>query len=61
MKNLLLVVACIPLIIIFGGAYFASMTSWIWLPMVLNHWAGFLIGVFIAIVAEAIKNVFLGD
>lgn len=55
MKNILIIIACIPLIILLGIVAFAGYTAFVWVPLVLdlyvglNFWVGLIIGTFISL------------
>ena len=58
MKNILIIIACIPLIILLGIVAFAGYTAFVWVPLVLQHWAGFIIGSFISLATSIIVSGF---
>lgn len=49
MKNILIIIACIPLIILLGFVAFAGYTAFVWLPLVLDYYVGlnYLVGLII--------------
>lgn len=61
MKNFLKVLAATVLAYIIALFHSIAVTTWIWLPLLMNHWSGIIIGVVIAIVAEALYYKFIGE
>lgn len=54
MKNILIIIACIPLIILLSFVAAAGYSAFIWVPFVLQHWAGLIIGSFITLATSII-------
>lgn len=55
LKKILLLIAYIPLLIILS----AGFSAWIWLPILMNHWSGIVIGVVALIGAQALYDKFI--
>lgn len=56
MKNILIIIACIPLIILLGLVAFAGYTAFVWVPLVLDHWVGLIIGTFISLATTVLVS-----
>lgn len=56
MKNILIIIACIPLIILLGFVAFAGYTAFVWVPLVLDHWVGLIIGTFISLATTVLVS-----
>lgn len=61
MKNFLRILAACVLAYIIALFYLAAVTAWIWLPFLMDHWSGIIIGVIILIRAEILYHKFIGD
>lgn len=58
MKNILIIIACIPLIILMSCIVAIGYTAFAWVPFVLQHWAGFIIGSFVTLATSIIVSGF---
>ena len=61
MKNALIIIATILLSIPLYFIYYAAITAWMWLPFLMDHWSGIIIGLVISFSGEILYYKFLGD
>ena len=61
MKNFLRILAAYVIAFVIAPFFLAASTAWIWLPLLMNHWSGIVIGVVVAFGAEALYYKFFGD
>ena len=61
MKNFLRVLAAFVLGYIIALFRFVAISAWMWLPFLMDHWSGIIIGVVILIGGEILYYKFIGD
>ena len=61
MKNFLRVLAAFVLAYILAIFRFVAYTAWIWLPILMDHWSGIIIGVVVCFSGEILYYKFIGD
>lgn len=61
LKNILMFIAYIPLLIILCTVLAAGFSAWIWLPILMNHWSGIVIGVVALIGTQISYDKFIRD
>ena len=61
MKNFLRILAAYVLAFVIAPFRLAAITAWIWLPLLMNHWSGIIIGVVIYFIGEILYYKFFGD
>ena len=60
-ENVLIIIATILLSIPLYFIYFAGITCFIWLPMLLGHWSSIIISLVITVGTEIIRDKFFCD
>lgn len=61
MKNFLIYLLGLLLGMLFAPFYGIVVTAWIWLPILMDHWSGIIIGIVILIGGQILYDKFLGD
>lgn len=59
MKQFLVSVFAILAAYLLMPLYTAAVTAFIWVPIIMGHWTGIIIGVIITTIAEVLRHKFL--
>lgn len=61
MKTFLVSVFAILAAYLLMPLYTAAVTAFIWVPIIMGHWSGIIIGVIITTIAEVLYYKFIGE